>query len=192
MDADQELVARAASGSREAFDDLVRRHQVSIVSLAHALTNGSADAEDLAQEVFLRAWRSLRGFRGDSTFRTWLHRVAVNVIHSHHGRMSRLRRMFQPPSADPDATDPIEQAADPVNVESDVVMRDAIDKALASLPEELRVAVTLRDVQGLDYREIASVLDVPMGTVESRIFRGRQRLKPLLEPLRHRVSAGGD
>ena len=192
MDADQELVARAASGSREAFDDLVRRHQVSIVSLAHALTNGSADAEDLAQEVFLRAWRSLRGFRGDSTFRTWLHRVAVNVIHSHHGRMSRLRRMFQPPSADPDAADPIEEAADPVNVESDVVMRDAIDKALASLPEELRVAVTLRDVQGLDYREIASVLDVPMGTVESRIFRGRQRLKPLLEPLRLRASAGGD
>lgn len=192
MDADQELVARAAAGSREAFDDLVRRHQVSIVSLARALTNGSADAEDIAQEVFLRVWRSLRGFRGDSTFRTWLHRVAVNVIHSHHGRMSRLRRMFQPPSADPDATDPIEQAADPVNVESDVVMRDAIDKALASLPEELRVAVTLRDVQGLDYREIASVLDVPMGTVESRIFRGRQRLKPLLEPLRLRVSAGGD
>ena len=192
MDADQELVARAASGSREAFDDLVRRHQVSIVSLARALTNGSVDAEDLAQEVFLRAWRSLRGFRGDSTFRTWLHRVAVNVIHSHHGRMSRLRRMFQPMSADPDAVDPLEQAADPVNVESDVVMRDAIDKALASLPEDLRLAITLRDVQGLDYREIASVLEVPIGTVESRIFRGRQRLKPLLEPLRLRVSGGGD
>ena len=192
MDVDQELVARAASGSREAFDDLVRRHQASIVSLARALTNGSVDAEDLAQEVFLRAWRSLRGFRGDSTFRTWLHRVAVNVIHSHHGRMSRLRRMFQPTSADPDAVDPLEQAADPVNVESDVIMRDAIDKALASLPEDLRVAITLRDVQGLDYREIASVLEVPIGTVESRIFRGRQRLKPLLEPLRLRVSGGGD
>jgi RNA polymerase sigma-70 factor (ECF subfamily) len=196
VDADQELVAQAAAGSREAFDDLVRRHQVSIVSLARALTNGSADAEDLAQEVFLRGWRSLRGFRGDSTFRTWLHRIAVNVIHSHHGRVSRLRRMFQPASADlrgPDgqaSNDPIEQAADPVNVESDVVMRDAIDKALASLPEELRVAVTLRDVQGLDYREIASVLGVPIGTVESRIFRGRQRLKPLLEPLRLGVSAG--
>jgi RNA polymerase sigma-70 factor (ECF subfamily) len=192
VDADQELVAQAAAGSREAFDDLVRRHQVSIVSLARALTGGSADAEDLAQEVFLRAWRSIRGFRGDSTFRTWLHRVAVNVIHSHHGRLSRLRRLFQTPSADPDVEDPIERAADPVDVESDVVMRDAIDKALASLPDELRVAVTLRDVQGLDYREIAAVLEIPMGTVESRIFRGRQRLKPLLEPLRLRVSAGGD
>jgi RNA polymerase sigma-70 factor, ECF subfamily len=189
VDVDQELVAQAAAGSREAFDDLVRRHQVSIVSLARALTNGSADAEDLAQEVFLRVWRSLRGFRGDSTFRTWLHRVAVNVIHSHHGRVSRLRRLVQPPPAEPD-NDPIGRAADPVDVESDVVMRDAIDRALGSLPEELRVAVTLRDVQGLDYKEIAAVLEVPIGTVESRIFRGRQRLKPLLEPLRLKASSG--
>jgi len=189
VDVDQELVVQAAAGSREAFDELVRRHQVSIVSLARALTSGSADAEDLAQEVFLRVWRSLRGFRGDSTFRTWLHRVAVNVIHSHHGRVSRLRRLFQAAPAEP-AEDPIESAADPTDVESDVVMRDAIDKALATLPDELRVAVTLRDVQGLDYKEIASVLDVPIGTVESRIFRGRQRLKPMLEPLRVRTSGG--
>jgi RNA polymerase sigma-70 factor, ECF subfamily len=191
VDVDQELVAQAAAGSREAFDELVRRHQVSIVSLARALTGGSADAEDLAQDVFLRVWRSLRGFRGDSTFRTWLHRVAVNVIHSHHGRVSRLRRLFQAaPAESPDQRDhdPIESAADSIDVESDFVLRDAIDKALATLPDELRVAVTLRDVQGLDYKEIAGVLDVPIGTVESRIFRGRQRLKPLLEPLRARTS----
>ena len=189
MDVDQELVAQAAAGSREAFDELVRRHQVSIVNLARALTNGSADAEDLAQEVFLRVWRSLQGFRGDSTFRTWLHRVAVNVIHTHHGRVSRLRRLFQAAPAEP-AEDPIESAADPIDVESDVVMRDAIDRALATLPDELRVAITLRDVQGLDYKEIAGVLDVPIGTVESRIFRGRQRLKPLLVAVRLRTSGG--
>jgi RNA polymerase sigma-70 factor (ECF subfamily) len=195
VDVDQELVAQAAAGSREAFDDLVRRHQVSIVSLARALTNGSADAEDLAQEVFLRVWRSLRGFRGDSTFRTWLHRVAVNVIHSHHGRVSRLRRLIQPAPVESAAqrdTDPIERAADPVDLESDLVLRDTIDRALASLPDELRVAVTLRDVQGLDYKEIAAVLDVPIGTVESRIFRGRQRLKPLLQPLRLKPSSARD
>ena len=84
--------------------------------------------------------------------------------------------------------DPIERAPDPADMEADVVLRDAIDKALAALPDELRVAVTLRDVQGLDYKEIADVLGVPIGTVESRIFRGRQRLKPLLEPLRLRIS----
>jgi RNA polymerase sigma-70 factor (ECF subfamily) len=189
VDVDQELVRQAAAGSREAFDELVRRHQVSIVSLARALTSGSADAEDLAQEVFLRVWRSLRGFRGDSTFRTWLHRVAVNVMHSHHGRVSRLGRLFHAARAEP-AEDPIETAADPLDVESEVVMRDAIDKALATLPDELRVAVILRDVQGLDYKEIAGVLDVPIGTVESRIFRGRQRLKPLLASLRPRASGG--
>jgi RNA polymerase sigma-70 factor, ECF subfamily len=184
VDADRELVEKAAAGDREAFSELVRRHQVSIVSLARALTSGSADAEDIAQEVFVRVWRSLRGFRGDSAFRTWLHRVAVNVIHSHHGRVARVRRLFYSPAADAAGDDPIERAPDVVDVEADVVMRDAIDKALATLPEELRVAVTLRDVQGLDYREIAVVLGVPIGTVESRIFRGRQRLKPLLEPLR--------
>jgi RNA polymerase sigma-70 factor, ECF subfamily len=196
VDADRELVEEAAAGSREAFDELVRRHQAAIVSLARALTHGSADAEDIAQEVFVRAWRSLKGFRGESAFRTWLHRVAVNVIHSHHGRLARIRRVMQfgtPASTASEADaalvgdlDPIERAADSVDVENEMVMRDAIDKALGSLPEELRVAVTLRDIQGLDYREIATVLAVPLGTVESRIFRGRQRLQPLLQPLRAR------
>ncbi len=188
MNADRELVEQAAAGSREAFDELVRRHHVSIVRLARVLTNGSADAEDIAQEVFVRVWRSLRGFRGESMFGTWLHRVALNVIHSYQGRMMRLRRLLlAAPSAGSRTHDPIERAPDPSDIEADVIMRDAIDKALASLPNELRVAVTLRDIQGLDYREIAKVLEVPIGTVESRIFRGRQRLKPLLEPLRERA-----
>ena len=182
MHADLELVEQAAAGSREAFDELVRRHQASIVSLARALTRGSADA----QEVFVRAWRSVSGFRGESAFRTWLHRVALNVIHSHHGRLARIRRVFQITSGATEGEDVIDRAADSGDLESDLVLRDAIDKALGTLPEELRVAVTLRDVQGLDYREIAKILDVPIGTVESRIFRGRQRLQPLLQPLRSR------
>jgi RNA polymerase sigma-70 factor (ECF subfamily) len=184
VDADRDLVERAAAGSREAFDELVRRHQVAIVSLARALTGGQADAEDIAQEVFLRAWRSLKGFRGDSAFRTWLHKVALNVIHTHRGRVGRARRLFPFLRLESPGDDPIETAPDPGDIESSMVLRDAIDKALASLPDELRVAVTLRDIQGLDYREIASILDLPIGTVESRIFRGRQRLKPMLRPLR--------
>lgn len=181
MDADRGLVEAAAGGSREAFDELVRRHQTSILNLARALTGGSADAEDLAQEVFVRAWRSLSGFRGDSAFRTWLHRVAINVIQSHRGRASKLRRLFAIGSASGAQEDPIESAADPGDLEQDVILRDAIDKALATLPEELRIAVTLRDVQGLDYRDIAEITGAPIGTVESRIFRARQRLKKELD-----------
>ena len=185
MDADRRLVEAAASGSREAFDELVRRHQVQILNLARVMTAGGADAEDLAQEVFVRAWRSLAGFRGESTFRTWLHRVAVNVIQSHHGRLTRFRRLFrQPAGVDDEQRYEIGRAPDPADTEMTMVRRDAIDKALAALPEELRLAVTLRDIQGLEYREIAEVLDVPIGTVESRIFRARQRLRPLLGALR--------
>ena len=183
MDPDRGLVEAAAGGDREAFDELVRRYQGAIVSLIRSLTGGGADAEDLAQEVFVRAWRSLARFRGDSAFRTWLHRIAVNVVRSHQGRMSRLRRWLQPASSEAEMTDPIEAAADASDMESDVVRRDAIDRALAAIPAEMREAVVLRDVQGLDYREIADALGVPIGTVESRIFRGRQRLRTLLEPL---------
>jgi RNA polymerase sigma-70 factor (ECF subfamily) len=184
VDADRGLVEAAAGGSREAFDELVRRHQTSILNLVRALTAGSLDAEDLSQEIFVRAWTSLAGFRGDSAFRTWLHKVALNVIQTHRGRTSRWRRLFQSAAASPEdpTVDPVESARDPADLERDLLMRDAIDHALGRLPEELRVAVTLRDIQGLDYKAIAELTGVPMGTVESRIFRARQRLKKELAP----------
>jgi len=177
VDADRALVDDAVEGSREAFDELVRRYQTPIVNLARVMTAGSADAEDLAQDVFVRAWRGLASFRGESSFRTWLYRVAINVIQSHRGRATRLRRLFVAGPASEEAEDPIESAADPDDLEQRVLDRDAIDRALATLPEDLRLAVTLRDVQGLDYRAIPDGTGTPMGTVESRIFRARQRLK---------------
>lgn len=186
MDPDRGLVEAAAAGDRNAFDELVQRHQRSMVSLIGSLTGPGVDAEDIAQEVFVRAWRSLGGFRGDSTFRTWLHRIAVNLARSHQSRAGRWRRMFASGAGgDTREDDTVARAPDPGNLEEDVLLRHAIDTALAALPEELRLAVVLRDVQGLDYREIARTLGVPIGTVESRIFRARQRLRPLLAAVRH-------
>ncbi len=189
MDADRGLVDAAAAGDREAFDELVRRHQGQVLNLVQAMTGGGADADDLAQEAFVRAWRGLRHFRGDSTFRTWLYGVAVNVVRTHHRRRTRFSRLFPARGGGAEGEpDPIEGAAVEAGIEDALVMRNAIDKALGALPAELREAVTLRDVQGLEYREIAEVLGVPIGTVESRIFRGRQKLRPLLEPLLKRGS----
>jgi RNA polymerase sigma-70 factor, ECF subfamily len=179
VDLDRELVEAAAAGSRDAFDELIRRHHAAILTLARTLTGGRGDADDLAQEVFVRAWRSLRGFRGDSTFRTWLHRVAVNVVRSSQAKEHRLRRWFARGAPDGEFDPPARSEP----IDATLARRQAIDRALASLPEELRLPVTLRDLQGLEYSEIAALLNVPIGTVESRIFRARQRLRPLLESL---------
>jgi RNA polymerase sigma-70 factor, ECF subfamily len=181
VDPDRELVAAAAGGSRDAFDELIRRHQAAILTLARVLTGGRGDPDDLAQEVFVRAWRSLRGFRGDSTFRTWLHRVAINVVRTSQVKEARLLRVFVRRRADDD--EPFDPPAPGEALDAELARRQAIDRALASLPGELRLPVTLRDLQGLEYKEIAALLNVPIGTVESRIFRARQRLRPLLESL---------
>jgi RNA polymerase sigma-70 factor (ECF subfamily) len=182
LNSDRPLVDAAAAGDREAFDELVRRYQVQILSLTRALLAGSADAEDVAQEVFVRAWRSIGEFREDSSFRSWLHRIAVNLVYSHQRRLARERRVFGLPSVGQDSARE-EALPSTEDVESAVVLRLTIDRALAQIPIELRTAVVLRDVLGLDYKDIARAVGVPMGTVESRIFRGRQRLRPLLRRL---------
>ena len=94
MDTDRDLVEAAAGGDRDAFDELVRRYQTPIVNLVRAMTGGDADADDMAQETFVRVWRSLPGFRGESAFRTWLYGIAMNVVRTHRGRRSKLRSLF--------------------------------------------------------------------------------------------------
>jgi RNA polymerase sigma-70 factor (ECF subfamily) len=188
VDPDRALVEAAAGGSREAFDELVRRHQAAVIALARVLTAGRGDPEDLAQDVFVRAWRSLRSFRGESTFRTWLHRVAINVIRTSQSRQWRLTRLLVSRDRDDRPLDgargrPPDVVSGEEPVDATLARRQVIERALATLSNELRVAVTLRDMQGLDYKEIAAVLNVPIGTVESRIFRARAKLKPLLAPL---------
>jgi RNA polymerase sigma-70 factor (ECF subfamily) len=186
VDADRDLVAAATGGDRGAFDELVRRYQGQVVNLARAMTASDLDLDDMAQETFVRVWRGLKAFRGDSSFRTWLYGIAMNVIRTHRVRRSTLRSRFWSASS-ADEGDPLERLpSHESGVEQAVIMRDGIDRALRSLPEELREALVLRDIQGLEYREIADALGIPIGTVESRIFRARQRLRPLLAHLRDR------
>jgi RNA polymerase sigma-70 factor (ECF subfamily) len=188
IDEDRPTVEAAAAGTPGAFDELVLRYQGRIYNLALGMTRDAGAAEDLAQDTFVRAYRAIGQFRGQSLFRTWLYQIAVNVVRSHLQRQRRQRWSWLPWKADDeDDYTPEETVAADENVELALVQRELIDRALATLPEEMRTAVTLRDVHGLEYREIAAVMDVPIGTVESRIFRARQRLRPLLEPLARRA-----
>jgi RNA polymerase sigma-70 factor (ECF subfamily) len=180
VDPDRELVDEAREGNQEAFADLVRRYEVRVFNLARMSTGNDADAEDVAQEVFVRVFRGLRGYRGDSTFRTWLYRIALNVVRSHWGRPSLFGRFRRVESDDADGAGGLDDLPGPGNFESTVAYRNAIDHALGRLPADLKTAVTLRDIEGLDYKEIAEVLGVPIGTVMSRIARGRERLRPVL------------
>ena len=179
-DADVELVRAAAGGDLDAFEALVRRYESRIIGLARSYLGNPADAEDLAQEVFVRVYRSLRQFRGDSLFRTWLYRIALNAVRSHRTQRGRRQAVWEDSGAD---ERPFDVEADQPSVEATLVRRDAIDRALAGLPDDLREAVVLRDVHGLDYRQIAEATGAPIGTVESRIFRARQRLRVALAPL---------
>ena len=186
MDEDRALVDRARLGDEDAFGDLVRKYQHRIVNFARALVAETADAEDVSQEAFLRAFRALRQFRGQSTFKTWLYQIVANTARTHAGRR-RAKREVQPLDSAQGGPQDRESGAvrwasmaSAENVEGDVILRDRLDRALAALPVELRETVVLRDVEGWDYREIAAALDIPIGTVESRIFRARQRLRQLL------------
>jgi RNA polymerase sigma-70 factor, ECF subfamily len=177
---DSTLVAHASAGDRDAFDELVRRYRRRVHALVRALTAGDNDAEDLVQDIFVRAYRAISGFRGDSAFQSWLYRIAVNAVHSHLGRRRARDAAIV-------STAPAHASMDDVpshgDLEQRVLRRQTIERALADLPDDLRVLVVLRDVHGLKYDEIARIVKVPRGTVESRLFRARRRLRLTLGPL---------
>jgi RNA polymerase sigma-70 factor, ECF subfamily len=195
LDPDRTLVTQAAAGSRDAFDELVRLYRRRVYNLVRALTAGDSEAEDLVQDIFVRAYRAIGNFRGDSAFRSWLYRIAVNVVHTHQGRRRVRDWALVVPVHETDAAGDLPASGD---MEQTLLRRQVIDRALASLPEDLRVLVVLRDVHGLKYDEIAKVVKTPRGTVESRLFRARQRLRPMLEalvtlrPLEEQASQSGD
>lgn len=186
---DQELVRRAQAGERRAFDLLVLKYQQKVVNLIGRYIRDPVEVLDVAQDAFLKAYRALDGFRGESAFYTWLYRIAVNTVKNHVVAQGR-----RPPGDDLEA-DVAEQmdlgvrlrenATPEAHLLTDEIAR-TIQQALDALPDDLRTAIVLRELEGMSYDEIANAMDCPIGTVRSRIFRAREaidkRLRPLLEP----------
>ena len=182
---DEQLVERAQAGDRRAFELLVRKYQYKIVQLVGRLV-GDADAPDVAQETFIKAWRALNGFRGQSAFYTWLYRIGINTAKNH--LVARGRR---PSNQDIDVDDAeqfghTEQMSDVDTPEAVLLseeIKQKVSETIAKLPPDLRQAITLRELEGLSYEEIAEVMNCPIGTVRSRIFRAREAIDAVLKPL---------
>ena len=183
---DKELVRRVQKGDLAAFDMLFSRYQTKIVNLISRYVRDSEEVQDVAQEAFIKAYRALPRFRGDSAFYTWLYRIAINTAKNH--LVARSRR---PPSVDEDVDDAdfrddadmLRESEDPESALARDQLRATIDTALQDLPDDLRSALTLREFDGLSYEQIAQVLDCPVGTVRSRIFRAREFVDQRIEPL---------
>ena len=183
---DHELVARVQRGDSKAFDLLVRKYQHRIVALIGRYVSDWSECQDVAQEAFLRAYRAMGSFRGDAQFYTWLHRIAVNTAKNHLVANGR-----RPPTDDIDVADAEQydsgiRLRDNDTPERELMrqqMEQTVMRAVEALPEELRTAITLREVEGLSYEEIAARMDCPIGTVRSRIFRAREAIAEQLRPL---------
>jgi len=183
---DQELVDSVKSGNKAAFDLLVIKYQQRIINLVSRFVRNHSDALDVTQEAFIKAYRALPNFRGDSAFYTWLYRIAVNTAKNHLAQQSRRPSGI---NADIDEVEQFEgeSALTEIATPERLMQRDQIQstvvKAIENLPEDLKVAITLREVEGLSYEDIATVMECPIGTVRSRIFRAREAIDNDLRPL---------
>jgi len=183
--ADEQLVVRAQEGDSRAFELLVRKYQHKIVQLVSRLV-GDADAPDVAQETFVRAWRALKGFQGNSAFYTWLYRIGINTAKNHLVSRNRRQGNNDIDIADAELYGHSEQLADHDTPEANVLseeIKDRVTIAINGLPPDLRRAIVLRELEGLSYEEIAEAMDCPIGTVRSRIFRAREVIDEVLKPL---------
>ena len=185
-DVDAALVARVQRGEKRAFDLLVLKYQHKLVGVISRYIHDWAECQDVAQEAFIRAYRALPNFRGDSQFYTWLYKIAVNTAKNHLVSLGR-----RPPTEDIDAQDAVQfesggrlrEAGTPENEAMRREIEQTVARTVEALPEELRVAITLREVDGLSYEEIAATMGCPIGTVRSRIFRAREAIDNKLRPL---------
>ena len=183
---DQALVERTQRGDKAAFDLLVTKYQFRIQKLVGRYVRNPEDAADVAQEAFLKAYRALRNFRGDSAFYTWLYRIAINTAKNHLSAAARRPQEAKLEFDDGESVDleSIEQdIATPEALILSEEIRATVVQALEELPEDLRTAVSLRELEGMSYEEIAETMQCPIGTVRSRIFRAREAIDKRLAPL---------
>lgn len=176
---DQQLVERVQRGDSRAFDLLVLKYQHKIFGLISRYVHDADEVQDVAQEAFIKAYRALPKFRGDSQFYTWLYRIAVNTAKNH--LVSRSRR---PPGSDVEVEDAeyydggeaLRDVETPESALFGAELKAVVEQAIANLPDDLKTAVTLREFDGLSYEDIADIMDCPVGTVRSRIFRAREAI----------------
>lgn len=186
INVDYELVEQVRLGDKHSFDLLVQKYQFKILKLVNRYVNDPSEAMDVAQESFIKAYRALDKFRGDSAFYTWLYRIAINTAKNHV--VSQSRRMIE---ADVETVD-MEQTLTKANLKDysapeKILLDDEIEHAvyevISHLPKELRTAITLRELEGMSYEEIAGIMACPVGTVRSRIFRAREAIERRIKPL---------
>jgi RNA polymerase sigma-70 factor, ECF subfamily len=184
---DQQLVERAQRGDKKAFEMLVAKYQRKLSRLLSRLIRDPAEIEDVTQEAFIKAYRALPAFRGDSAFYTWLYRIGINTAKNYLVAMGRRApTSTEYDSEEAESFDDAYQLRDINTPESELLTKQiaqTVNESMALLPEELRTAITLREIEGLSYEEIAEIMNCPIGTVRSRIFRAREAIAEKLRPL---------
>jgi RNA polymerase sigma-70 factor (ECF subfamily) len=179
IDDDYNLIRRFIDGDKTAFQFLVKRHKEKVRNIVYITMNNSALVDDIAQEVFITIYRNLKHFRFESQFTTWLYRITVNKCKDYLRKMN-VRKIFLP------IEEGNEIGESPTPVENKDVSK-IVNNAISKLPVKLRMPLILKDIEGFSYQEISETLNCEMGTVKSRIFRGRERLKEILKPMEHEL-----
>ena len=183
---DQTLVERVQQGDKNAFNLLVTKYQHKVANLVSRYVSNHSDVPDIVQEAFIKAYRALPNFRGESAFYTWLYRIAVNCAKNHSVALSR-----KPPSNDVEVEDAefydgggaLRETASPEKILLTQEIKKTIFDTIEQLPDDLRIAINFREIEGLSYEEIATIMECPVGTVRSRIFRARDAIDKKIKPL---------
>ncbi len=183
---DKKLVKRVQKGDKGAFDLLVLKYQHKIVNLVMRYVRDPELALDITQEAFIKAYRALPRFRGDSAFYTWMYRIAVNTAKNHLAAQRRRPMDVELDLQDPEQYDlhaKLKETDTPEGVSLSNELQETVERAIAALPEDLRTAIILRELEGMSYEEIAQTMECPVGTVRSRIFRARDAIAKKIGPL---------